>query len=134
MKALISLLMPLLGGVLSQKPAQWSKRCMAYFFGAILLPVAYVLGCVSLYYYLLPLLGVAFSLLAVGGLVLATSLVFFIAGWFFKPKKTALSKANAVMETALSQITTSRLPLAALLAVGAIALYFSTSKNKDNRF
>lgn len=131
MKALINLLMPLLGGVLSQRSVGWSAGCMACMLGFLLLPVAYVLGCIGLYYYLLPLLGVCFSLWAVGGAIIITSLVLFMTSWLLKPKKTPLSKANAVMENALSQLTSSRLPLAALLAVGAIAFYVSASKDKD---
>lgn len=129
MKMLLGLLMPFLSQAIVKKSENCSHR-WAYLIGFLLMTGAYIVGCVGLYHYLIPVWGETFSLLAVGLGILITSSLFFLIGWLCKPKATPLSKAGSLIETTLSGGASSRLPLVALVAVGAIAFYFAT-RNKE---
>lgn len=132
MKVPLSLLAPLISLFMSHKSYGNTKRCMVRSVGFLFMPIAYILGCAALYSYVQPLWGTTMAWLVLAGVISLSSLLCFVVGWFLKPKDNALTKANTVMEGALGQISNARLPLAALMAVGAVAAYFVFSKNKDN--
>lgn len=69
---------------------KWAATGIAFLF----LIVGYILGCIGLYHYLVPQWGQAFSLLTVGAVCLASSLLFFALRYFMKPK-TASWAENA---------------------------------------
>jgi hypothetical protein len=133
MKILMKLLTPFILEMIAKKSmGSSSKKTLANVMGFLLLASAYILGCIGLYHYLVPLWGVAFSLFGIGLTILTTSILFFLTGWICKKDKSALTKPARLMESALPETVSSRLPIAALVAVGALAFYFALSKNKED--
>lgn len=70
-----------------------------------LLVFVYVLGCKVLYHYIKPLWGEDMSLLAICGLLLATSLILFIFAWALKPKKPQPANLIAEVEKTIDEIS-----------------------------
>ena len=132
MKLLMSLLVPVVSYFLSARQKEYTKRCLLTLIGFSLLPFAYILGCIGLYYYLVPYLGIAFSFLTLGGIILTTSVSFFLIGKSSKLRGSYLeeSGSSSLPAKTFSQITNSPLPVVALLAIGIGAFYYAAVKHR----
>lgn len=109
--------------------------------GFIAILVGYVLGCRVLYNYLVPDLGEVLSLAAVCVLLLITSLLLFIIGWFLKPKEPPIKEFIAKIEKSLSEVPNNETvkkivsqitpkTVIAFFAIAAVTSYLAGSHKK----
>lgn len=107
-----------------------------------LLAFGYVLGCRVLYHYIKPLWGEELSLLAICGVLLATSIILFIVAWLLKPKKPQPINLISEVEKTISEISSHEIlkkvasmvspkAVIAVFTVAAMASYFSNFNKKD---
>lgn len=117
-------------------------RFMANLGAFFFLVFGYVLGCRALYHYLEPVWGDVLSLLALGGLLIITSCLLFLAGWLLKPKKPPLTDFIAAMEKIAGGMPSREMvkkiashispkTLLAVFIIAAVGSYLSHFKKKD---
>jgi hypothetical protein len=124
---------------LSKPQSILSVRFIANLGSFFFLVFGYVLGCRALYHYLLPQLGEVYTLLGLGGFLVATSLLLFIIGWFLKPKEPPIREFIANVEKALSDLPHNEIvkkitdhvnpkTLVGLFAIVVVTSYLTKSK------
>lgn len=128
----MNMLLPLASSVLSRVPSVEQRSCRFYRSASIALLGAYAFGCIGLYFYLLPEWGKAFSLLAIGAILLLTSGILFGIGWFLKPKSTPLAKVESLMEKGVGALGRSPFPILAIIGGIATLSYLASAKSKEN--
>ena len=119
-----------------------SVRFIANLGSFFFLVFGYVMGCRALYHYLLPQWGEVYTFLALGGFLIASSLLLFIIGWILKPKEPPLREFITNVEKALRDVPHNEIvkkitdhvspkTLAGLFAIVVIASYLTKSKNNN---
>lgn len=140
---LANLLVTALSFISSQKAPNY-KRILAYISGGLFLFFGFILGCMSLYSYLLPYWGEALSLLSLCYLFLIFGLISFLIGRHFKHRQDLSSTDVPLLEKVLYQLPNHKAlsdmipetPPKVLLGLCAVALlisYLVSSKEKKSK-
>lgn len=146
MREIINLLSPIL--LANFNPLSKSKgsapfiRLTANLGAFFLLIFGYILGCRALYYYLEPTWGEVLSLLALCVLLMVTSFLLFLVGWFLKPKNAPVADFMSAIEKIVSEVPSNEIvkkivshvspkTLISIFAIVALGSYFANFKKKD---
>jgi MFS family permease len=118
-----------------------SLRFISNLGAVFFLVFGYVLGCRALYHYLEPEWGEVYAFLALCALLLTTSLILFLIGWYQKPKEPPIKEFLTNLESGLKDMPNSEFAkkvlsqlspktVAALFAFVAVSSYLMKSKNR----